>query len=178
MNTQTALDAEATGGTESTGTVAPAANLRIWQKLQKVPFGNWLFTRAVCFKVPYFRTVHPLIHELRPGLCRVSAPNRRGVHNHLGTYHAIASCNMAEIAAGVMVDATIPPTHRWIPMGMTVEYKSKSTTGVTSIARLDAIPEFGDEPMEVVVPVEVLDADGQVYVSAEITMYVSRKKSA
>ena len=178
MNTQTARGAEDTGSTVSTGPGAPATNLRIWQKLQKVPFGNWLFTRAVCFKVPYFRTVHPLIHELRPGLCRVSAPNRRGVHNHLGTYHAIASCNMAEIAAGVMIDATVPPTHRWIPMVMTVEYKAKSTTGVTSIARLDAIPEFGEESMEVIVPVDVLDADGQAYVSAKITMYVSRKKSA
>lgn len=178
MNTQTALGATPTDGTESTEPATPATNLKIWQKLQKVPFGNWLFTRAVCFKVPYFRNVHPLIHELRPGLCRVSAPNRRGVHNHLGTYHAIASCNMAEIAAGVMIDATVPPTHRWIPMGMTVEYKAKATTGVTSVARLDAIPEFGEESMEVIVPVDVLDADGQVYVSAEITMYVSRKKSA
>lgn len=152
-------------------------NLQTWQKLQKLPFGKWLFTQAMCFKVPYFRTVHPRIQELRPGLCRVSAPNRRGVHNHLGTYHAIASCNMAEIAGGIMTEATVPPTHRWIPAGMTVEYKDKATTGVTSIARLDTIPEFGDEKMDLIVPVDVLDADGNVFVCAEITMYVSKKKA-
>lgn len=183
MTTETAgaadtRDASTQGASNSLGTPAPGANFAIWQKLQKVPFGNWLFTRAMCFKVPYFRTVHPLIHELRPGLCRVSAPNRRGVHNHLGTYHAIASCNMAEIAAGVMIDATVPPTHRWIPAGMTVEYMAKATTGVTSIARLDPIPEFGDDPMDLIVPVDVLDAAGEVFVSAEITMHVSRKKTA
>lgn len=159
-------------------TTASRTNLKIWQQLQKVPFGNWFFTQAVCFKAPYFRTIHPLIHELSPGLCRVSAPNRRGVRNHLGSYHAIASCNMAEIAGGMMTDATVPPTHRWIPVGMTVEYKAKATTGVTSIARLDAIPEFGDAPMELIVPIDVLDADGQVFVSAEITMNVSKKKTA
>lgn len=158
-------------------TAASGKIFQIWQKLQEVPFGNWLFTRAVCFKAPYFRTVHPLIHELRPGLCRVSAPNRRGVHNHLGTYHAIASCNMAEIAGGMMTEATVPSTHRWIPVGMTVEYKAKATTGVTSIARLDTIPEFGGEPMELIVPVDVLDADGNVFVSAEITMKVSEKQT-
>lgn len=156
---------------------SPGKIFTTWKKLEKLPFGNWLFTQAVCFKVPYFRTVHPLIRELAPGLCRVSAPNRRGMRNHLGTFHAIASCNMAEIAGGIMTDATVPSTHRWIPAGMTVEYKDRATTGVTSIARLDTIPEFGDESMDLIVPVDVLDADGTVFVSAEITMYVTKKKS-
>ncbi|RVW03248.1 hotdog fold domain-containing protein [Rhodococcus spongiicola] len=160
----------------TTSTTAPIGeNLRIWNKLQNLPFGNWIFTRAVCLKAPYFRTVHPLVHELRPGLCRVSAPNRRGVRNHLGTYHAIASCNMAELAGGLMTDATIPSTHRWIPIGMTVEYKAKATTAVTATARLDSIPEFGNEPTELVVPVDLLDTDGNTYFTARITMRVSKK---
>lgn len=150
-------------------------SLDIWNTLQRLPFGNWLFTQGVCFKAPYFRSVHPLIHELRPGLCRVTAPNRRGVRNHLGTYHAIASCNMAEITAGMMTDATIPATHRWIPVGMTVEYKSKATTAVTALAQLDDIPAFTDESAELVVPVDISDADGKVCVSARITMRVSPK---
>ncbi|MFD6394073.1 hotdog fold domain-containing protein [Nocardia sp. NPDC060259] len=161
----------------TTTTDTPAsANLGLWNTLQRLPFGNWLFTQALCFKAPYFRSVHPLLQELRPGLCRVSAPNRRSVHNHLGTYHAIASCNMAELAGGMMTDATIPATHRWIPVGMSVEYKSKATTAVTAVARLDPIPEFGDEPTELVVPVDVLDADGTAFVTARITMHVSKKR--
>lgn len=153
-----------------------SANLALWNTLQHLPFGNWFFTRALCFKAPYFRSVHPVIQELRPGLCRVSAPNRRSVHNHLGTYHAIASCNMAELAGGMMTDATIPATHRWIPVGMTVEYMSKANTAVTAIARLDPIPEFGDESTELVVPVDVFDATGKAFVTARITMRVSKKK--
>lgn len=161
----------------SSDTVGSAGNYQIWQKLQKVPFGNWLFSQAMCFKAPYFRTVHPLIHELRPGLCRVSAPSRRGVRNHLGTYHAIASCNMAEIAAGMMTEVTVPSSHRWIPVGMSVEYKARATTGVTSIALLETIPEFGDEPFEMLIPVDVIDAEGVVFVSARISMRISRKKT-
>ncbi|OZE03311.1 DUF4442 domain-containing protein [Rhodococcus sp. 05-2255-3B1] len=159
----------------STVTEHIGANFRIWNSLQRIPFGNWLFTQALCFKAPYFRTVHPLVLEMRPGLCRVQAPNRRGVRNHLGSYHAIASCNMAELAAGMMTDATVPSTHRWIPVGMTVEYKAKATTAVTSVARLDRIPEFADAPTELVVPVDVLDSDGAAFVTARITMRVSKK---
>lgn len=157
-------------------TASPAGNnLQIWNALQRIPFGNWIFTQALLLKAPYFRSVHPCVVEMQPGLCRVQAPNRRGVHNHLGTYHAIASCNMAELAGGMMTDATVPATHRWIPVGMTVKYKAKATTAVTSIARLDPIPEFTDEPSEIIVPVDVLDAHGKVFVTAEITMRVSKK---
>ncbi|VDR37886.1 Uncharacterised protein [Tsukamurella paurometabola] len=150
-------------------------NLKIWNTLQRIPFGNWVFSQAVCFKAPYFRSVHPQVIELRPGLCRVTAPNRRSVHNHLGTFHAIASCNMAELAGGMMTDATIPATHRWIPVGMTVEYRAKATTAVTAVARLDPLPEFTDEPTTLTVPVDVMNADGTVFVTAAITMHVSKK---
>lgn len=44
--------------------------------------------------------------------------DRRRVHNHLGTVHAIALCNLAELSADVMTDATIPLDMRWIPKGM------------------------------------------------------------
>ncbi|WP_210605434.1 hotdog fold domain-containing protein [Brevibacterium oceani] len=149
----------------------------LWKKLQDKPLGKRLFTQAVCFKAPYFRTVHPLIHEMRPGYCRVSAPNRRGVRNHIGTYHAIASCNMAEIAGGMLTEATVPATHRWIPAGMTVEYKAKASTNVSAIARIGEIPVFGDEKFDLVVPVDVIDADGNVFVTAHITMHISKKKT-
>lgn len=148
----------------------------LWKKMKELPLGKHLFTQAVCFKAPYFRTVHPLIHEMRPGYCRVSAPNRRGVRNHLGTYHAIASCNMAEVAGGMLTEATVPASHRWIPAGMTVEYNAKATTAVTAIARLDEIPDFGPEKFDIIVPVDVLDAEGTAFVTARITMHVSPKK--
>lgn len=149
----------------------------LWKKMQEMPLGKRLFSQSVCFKAPYFRTVRPQIKELSPGLCRVTAPNRRGMHNHIGTYHAIASCNMAEVAAGVMTEATVPPTHRWIPAGMTVQYNAKASKGpVTAVTRLEEIPEFGEEKFDLVVPVDVLDANGIAFVTAHITMYISPKK--
>lgn len=157
-------------------TAPVSTNLKIWNTLQRVPLGRWFFSQAVCVKAPFFRTVHPTVEELRAGYCRATAPNRRGVHNHLGSFHAIASCNMAELAGGLMTDATVPATHRWIPVGMTVEYKTQARTAVTATAQLESIPEFGAEPSELVVPVDISDAEGTVFVTARITMRVSPKR--
>lgn len=170
-----------TADTTAVQTGESAPTFKLWKKMQETPLGgrvgSWLFSQGICFKAPYFRTVRPQIKELRPGLCRVTAPNRRGMHNHIGTYHAIASCNMAEVAAGVMTEATVPPTHRWIPAGMTVEYNAKASKGpVTAVTRLEEIPEFGEEKFDLVVPVDVLDANGIAFVTARITMYISPKK--
>ena len=164
--------------TTPTANDAPSANLQIWNRLRRFPFGARIFSQAVCFKAPYFRSVHPTITELRPGRCVVQAPNRRSSHNHLGTYHAIASCNLAELAAGMMTDATIPATHRWIPVAMSVEYLAKANTDMHATATLDPLPDVGDEPTTLTVPVEVTTTDGNVAVKAKITMRVSPKRTA
>ncbi len=157
-------------------TMAGNRNLQIWNRIRHLPGGRWLFSQAVCWRAPYFRSVHPTIIALAPGRCEVVAPNRRSSHNHLGTYHAIASCNLAELAGGLMTDSTIPSTHRWIPAGMTVEYLSKAETDMRAIAVLEEIPEFGDQPATIVVPVDVETADGTVAVRARISMHVSLRR--
>jgi hypothetical protein len=83
---------------------------------------------------------------------------------------------MAELAAGMMTDVTVPATHRWIPVGMTVEYLAKAATEMRAVAVIDEVPAFGDDPVDLEVPVEVLTTDGTVAVRACITMRVSRKK--
>lgn len=154
---------------------APSTTLKLWNRLHRLPFGNKIFSRAVCFKAPYFASVHPTITALQPGRCEVRAPNRRASHNHLGTYHAIASCNLAELAAGMMTDVTVPATHRWIPVGMTVEYLAKADTDMRAIATVDSMPKLGDEPTTLIVPVRVITADETLAVRAEITMHISAR---
>ena len=36
--------------------------------------------------------------------------------------------NAAEIAMGMLMEATVPTSHRWIPKAMTVHYLEKATT--------------------------------------------------
>lgn len=154
---------------------ASAGTLAIWQGLVSKPGGKWLFSRLVCLKAPYFGSIHPKFEELRPEFCQVRIAKRRSVLNHLGTVHAIAMCNMAELAGGTMTEVTVPSTHRWIPKGMTVEYLKKANSDLTAIATPVSASDWRASG-EYQVNVEVQDNEGVVVFRAVITMWVSAKK--
>jgi hypothetical protein len=73
--------------------------------------------------------------------CLVDQTAISSVYNHLHTVHAIESCNAAEIAMGMLMEATVPTSHRWIPKAMNVQYLEKATTSLRARARLDP-PDF------------------------------------
>ncbi|VXD00294.1 conserved hypothetical protein [Pseudomonas sp. 8Z] len=129
------------------------------------------FSAMIGQLAPYFASISPQFIELRPGYAEVTFPKRREVLNHLGTVHAIALCNAAELAAGTMTDVSIPTDYRWIPRGMTVEYLAKAKGDVRAIADGSAIDwtQEGD----IKVPVMAYVGDTAVF-RAEITMYVSK----
>lgn len=149
----------------------------IWLRLADKPAGKWLFSRLVCWTAPYFSSIRPRFVELRPGFSRVRMKKRRAVTNHIGTVHAIAMCNVAEIAAGTMTEVTVPATERWIPKGMTVEYLQKAESNLVATATIDPLPAFG-EALTVPVNVDVTDDRGTVVFRAVIDMWVTPKKSA
>lgn len=137
--------------------------------------GDALFSLGMVARVPYFGTVLPMVQEMRPGYCRVTSPNWFGVHNHLGTFHAIAACNLAEAAMGMLMEATTPSTHRWIPKAMNVSYLAKAKTRLTAHAELAEPLDFAaiDDGADVVVSVRICDAGGTEVVHADITTWVT-----
>ncbi|MEP7246562.1 MAG: hotdog fold domain-containing protein [Gammaproteobacteria bacterium] len=134
-----------------------------------------MFARAVCRRAPYFGTIKPQFIELTPGVCRVQMPKRRSVENHIRTVHALAMGNLAELAAGMVSEVSVPDSMRWLPRGMTIEYLRKAESDVTATARLDK-KEWSGAAENVGVPVSIVDATGTEVVRAVITMYVSPKK--
>ncbi len=154
-------------------TVTPT--YRAWQRLPHNALGSALFSLGMCVRVPYFATVLPRVTELEPGRCEIRAPKWWGVHNHLGTFHAIAACNLAEAAMGMLAEATIPPTHRWIPKAMHTQYLTKASTGLHAVATLPTVPDFTavTEGTDLVVPVSIRDRNGTEVVHADITIWVT-----
>ncbi len=146
--------------------------LKTYDQLKNLPGGNRLFTIATCRAAPYFSSIRPLVEDLRPGYARVSMKKRRSVENHLKTVHAIAMCNMAELAGGLMTDVSIPKGARWIPSGMTVAYLKKAKTDLIAEAHGTAID--WTVTGEVVLPVEVKDTHGDIVFTAHITMNVKQ----
>ena len=79
-------------------------------------------------------------------------------------------CNMAELAGGMMTDASIPRGARWIPSGMSVEYLKKAKTDLTATADGSQIDWAHEGTVQV--PVSVTDTAGQEVFRAQINMNI------
>ncbi|HEY6881495.1 MAG TPA: hotdog fold domain-containing protein [Polyangiales bacterium] len=148
----------------------------MFQNFSQLPWlGRRMFSQLVSLQAPYFATISPLFEVLEPGRVEVSMKNRRAIHNHLGTVHAIAMCNLCEAAGGILIEASLPKTLRWIPRGMTVRYLKKATTDLTARCQMEIpSPDFTGD---ITLPVRVFDTQPQIVMEADITMYVSLRKT-
>jgi len=135
---------------------------------------NKEFTKLITQAAPYFSTIDPMFEELKPGYAEITVPNTKSIHNHMGTVHAIAMCNAAELVAGMMTEVSIPDSCRWIPTEMTVRYLAKAKTDLRVVANGEHID--WNVVGEIKVPVSIYDADGKEVFEAVITMKVSPKK--
>ena len=154
-----------------------ASALQMFKRLGASAPGRWLFSRLVCWRAPYFSSIRPTVEALTPGRCAVKLRDRRRVHNHIGTVHAIALCNAAELAGGLGTDATLPPTLRWIPKGMSVRYLKKAQGTLRATATVAPI-DASRGAHEIHALVEVRDKQDTVVFDADITMWVSPRPAA
>jgi acyl-coenzyme A thioesterase PaaI-like protein len=148
--------------------------LQIYKSFKKYPMGNYLFMKALCVKAPYFSTIKPQLLSYEEGRIEIRIPKRKAIFNHIGTIHAIAMCNLAELCGGLTVDSTLPKEWRWIPKGMNVEYLEKATTdlvGKCQVAKNDI--QIGDNQ----VVVNVFNNKDVLVFKATINMYVSERKT-
>ena len=147
--------------------------LALYEKLRRWPLGQWLFTRAICFKAPYFGSISPKIETLESGLCVASIRRHRAITNHIGSVHAIAMCNLAELVGGMVTEVTLPDSMRWIPKGMTVQYLKKAMGTIRAVAAPSVPIVHADQGYEVPVEVKLHDDAGDIVFSATITMWLS-----
>jgi len=147
--------------------------LKPYNRLKMLPLGKWLFSKGVGLRAPYFSSIRPSVQEYRAGHAEVRIADRRRVHNHIGTVHAIALCNLAELCAGLTIDSLMPEHLRWIPQGMTVRYVKKAQGTITGKCSLE--PDDIQEGA-VIVPVSAFNPQGELVFEARIDFYVSRKK--
>ena len=148
--------------------------LKTYEMMNKLPQGKLIFSKAVCLRAPYFASIAPRVRDLRVGQCEITMKKRRSVTNHINTVHAIAMCNLAELCAGLCIDASLPKSKRWIPKGMSVKYLAKAETDLVGTCAMDPAGIVdGDNDLDVVVK----NTAGTDVFSARITMYVSNKRS-
>jgi acyl-coenzyme A thioesterase PaaI-like protein len=148
--------------------------LTLYRRVTRLPLGDRLFSIAFARRAPYFGTIRPRFTVLEPNHAELVIRDRRAVHNHIGTVHAIALCNGLEAAMGALAEATIPGHQRWIPKGMEVAYTAKADGDVTCVAETDPAQWTGDDP-DLPVRVKGVLADGTVVIEGVIRLWVTEK---
>lgn len=149
--------------------------LSLWQRLDRLPFGDRLFSVAFGRKAPYFASIRPRFTVVEPHHVELVIPDRRRVHNHLGTVHAIALCNGLEAAMGALAEVSIPRAKRWIPKGMEVSYTAKADSDITCVAETTPEQWASDDP-DLPVRVRGVRADGTVVIEGVIHLWVTDKR--
>lgn len=153
------------------------AALAIYRRLEGKPLGRWLYSKLICFKVPYFGSIAPRIVALRSGYAEATLRHRRKVTNHLGTVHAIALCNLAEFSGGLVTEVSLPSSMRWIPRGMRVEYLKKASGTMRAVATPEFPAHESKEGYDLPVNIVVDDPGGDTVFRACIDMWVSPRRN-
>lgn len=136
--------------------------------------GNEKYGKLVCEFAPYFSTIDPQFVDMRPGYVEVCIKNRKEIQNHLGSIHAAAMCNVAELAGGMLTEISLPEGKRWIPSAMNVQYLAKAKTDLKAIAEGSGID--WTTPDRLTIPVDLFDTDGNKVFAAQIIMNIKESK--
>lgn len=144
-----------------------AAILAQWRRLSAIPGGRWLFSKILGWQVPYSGSVSPRVLLLEPGHARVRITERRALRQHLGSVHAIALMNIAELASGLAMLGGLPVGMRGIVTKIGIEYFKKGRGVLTAESRCTVAPNLPEGEYDFTS--EVTDAAGDVVARATVT---------
>lgn len=140
--------------------------LALWRRLAPLPGGEWLFAKIFARTVPYSGSVKPRIRILEPGHAEVEIPDIRANRQHLGSVHAIALMNVAEMASGLAMMAGLPEGVRGIVTSLSMTYHKKARGTIRAVSRVTIPTVTVDQDFEVVA--ECLDASGTVVATGRV----------
>jgi acyl-coenzyme A thioesterase PaaI-like protein len=124
--------------------------LALWRRLSALPGGEWLFAKIFARTVPYSGSVKPRIRVLEPGHAEVEIPDIRANRQHLGSVHAIALMNVAEMASGLAMMAGLPEGIRGIVTSLSMTYHKKARGTIRAVSRVTVPTVTTDQDFEVI----------------------------
>jgi acyl-coenzyme A thioesterase PaaI-like protein len=136
-----------------------------WLRLQRVPAGAVIFSIILRYVVPYSGTLRARVTKLEAGQAELTLKDRRMLRNHLGSIHAMALANFAELTSGLAFLSGQPANSRAIVVGFSIDYlkKARGTLRAKCICNLS----LSSEPTNFEVPVEIFDDAGDVVARAK-----------
>jgi acyl-coenzyme A thioesterase PaaI-like protein len=140
--------------------------LGLWRRLAPLPGGAWLFSKLFGLVVPYSGSVRPRIRVLEPGHAEIEIPDRRSNRQHLGSVHAIALMNLAEMTSGLAMMAALPATVRGIVTTLSMTYHKKARGTIRAVARV-AVPAVSED-RDFDVMAECFDREGTLVATGNV----------
>ena len=147
---------------------------RRWRQLSSLPGGRWLFSRLLGYMAPYTGSIGASVEELKPGYCRVKLKDRRAVRNHLRSIHAIALCNLGEVATGLALMNSLPDRARGILVKICADYHHKARGTLQAECRCNIPPDNHEQQYEVVAT--LTDASGETVTTVTATWLIGPDK--
>ncbi|MBE9568516.1 MAG: DUF4442 domain-containing protein [Proteobacteria bacterium] len=139
--------------------------LSTWNRLHRLPGGNWLFNCLLRWYIPYSGSIKARVLELKPGYARLELREKRRVRNHLNSVHALALANLGELTSGLALLSGMDDKVRGIPFRISTEYYKKAR-GIL-VAKCHVTAPGADEihrneNMDFRVSADIIDEDGEV----------------
>lgn len=141
--------------------------LALWRRLSPLPGGEWLFAKIFARTVPYSGSVKPRIRVLEPGHAEVEIPDIRANRQHLGSVHAIALMNVAEMASGLAMMAGLPDGIRGIVTSLSMTYHKKARGTIRAVSRVTIPTVTEDRDFEVMA--ECFDPAGNLVATGRVS---------
>ena len=137
-----------------------------WRRLAPLPGGPWLFSKLIGFAVPYSGSVGPCVRVLEQGHAVVEIPDRRSNRNHLGSVHAIALMNLAEMTGGLAMMTGLPPSVRGIVTSLSMTYHKKARGTIRAVAQVTVPTVSEDQDFDVMA--ECFDREGTLVATGKV----------
>jgi acyl-coenzyme A thioesterase PaaI-like protein len=141
--------------------------------MQRWPWGKWRFERAAAERNPMLATLKAHLQELRVGLCRAVMNAHQRVRTIDGVIDPIAISALAQLAASLVIEVSVPEGLHWNSRGLTIEHLQQPSAEAVALARLDKI-DWG-QPGLVGVPVTVSDGDNREIARAVVSFAVAAR---
>ncbi len=147
---------------------------KAWEIASMLPGGSKVYSRFLAASIPYTGSIGAEVVDLNPGFALVQMRDRRAVRNHLGSVHAIALCNLAELTGNAALASALPDDARFIVTRLDTRYLKKARGTIT--ASCHCAPHFSSERQEVQLDVELRDDQGVLVAKAALYSLIGPAK--